>query len=704
MSIEYFEENKIFHLETKNTSYIMGINMHGGIQNLYWGEKVDPMDCCTMKQAFHSGFDPEVEREREEFSPWGGYFYSEPSLKVTFSDGVRDLKMIYSGHETQDNMLTITVFNRIYDLKAYLIYKVIEDHDLIERNIKVENSGRNSVAIENLMSAVWIIPKKKNYRLTHVTGRWGGETQLRKCMLTEGKKVLESRQGFTSSKANPWFAIDDGTATEDQGSVWFGALGWSGNWKLTAEKTSFNNLRIVGGINDFDFKWELKAGETIDTPVFTGGFSRDGFGQMSRNLHKYELNYIMPVANAHKLRKVLYNSWEATEFNVNVEEQKRLAERAAQIGVELFVIDDGWFGARNSDRAGLGDWYVSREKFPDGLEPLIAYVNSLGMDFGLWVEPEMVNPDSDLFRAHPDWIYHFPGIEGTMGRNQYVLNLARDEVQAFILDFMTKLLSESNIAFIKWDMNRSFSEPGWLEVPESQQREMWVRHVQSIYKIWKELRNRFPNVIFESCAGGGSRIDLGIMRYADQFWPSDNTDAFDRLFIQEGFSYVYAPKSMMCWVTESPNYMNGRQLPLSYRFHSSMTGSVGIGGNLSKWSSEQMDEAAELVKQYKEIRHIVQEGELYRLNPPGEDSITAVQYVSQDKCESVVFAFNHSRNFGEKEDQIYMRGLEPSYRYSVVMGEGKLLITGNGLTKVGIPVRLSGDFSSVLIRIKSAAV
>jgi alpha-galactosidase len=346
---------------------------------------------------------------------------------------------------------------------------------------------------------------------------------------------------------------------------------------------------------------------------------------------------------------------------------------------------------------------VSREKFPDGLEPLISYVNSLGMDFGIWVEPEMVNPDSDLFRAHPDWIYHFPGIEGTMGRNQFVLNLAKEEVQAFILDFMTKLLSGNNIAFIKWDMNRSFSEPGWMEVPESRQREIWVRHIQSIYKIWNELRKRFPRVIFESCAGGGSRIDLGIMRYADQFWPSDNTDAFDRLFIQEGFSYVYAPKSMMCWVTESPNYMNGRQLPLSYRFHSSMTGSVGIGGNLNKWSGEQMDEAAELVKQYKEIRHIVQEGELYRLNSPGEDSIAAVQYVSPDKCESVVFAFNHSRNFGEKEDQIYLRGLEPTYRYRITVGEDKLLMTGNGLMKVGIPVKLSGDFSSALIRINSTA-
>lgn len=702
MAVNYYESEKLFHIETENTSYVLGINGQGGLQNLYWAEKIDISDCCNlMKSVFHSGFDPLVEKEREEFSPWGGYFYSEPSLKVMFHDSVRDLKMKYSRHEITENELKITLSDAVYGLEAELTYKVFEEFDLIERNSRIKNTGSYAVSIENIMSAAWVIPKLQDYRLTHVTGKWGAETQLRRNTLTEGKKVLESRQGFTGSKANPWFAIDNGNAGEEHGQVWFGALGWSGNWKMVVEKTPFNNVRVVGGINDFDFKWELKAGEIFETPVFTGGFSTTGFGLMSRNLHKYQLKHILPEANAHKLRKVLYNSWEATEFHVNVGEQKKLAGLAAQIGVELFVIDDGWFGARNSDRAGLGDWYVSKEKFPDGLEPLISYVNSLGMDFGIWVEPEMVNPDSDLFRAHPDWIYHFPGIEGTTGRNQFMLNLAKEEVQNFILDFMTKLLSENNIAFIKWDMNRSISEPGWMEVPESRQREIWVRHVQAIYRIWNELRIRFPKVIFESCAGGGSRVDLGMMRYADQFWPSDNTDAFDRLFIQEGFSQVYAPKSMMCWVTESPNYMNGRQLSLSYRFHSSMMGSVGIGGNLGKWNEEQLSESAALVAQYKEIRHIVQEGELYRLQSPGEGNVTAVQYVTGDKTESVLFVFNHSRNFGEKDSPIYLRGLEGSRKYSLDMGGETLQITGNGLMKIGIPVRAAGDFSSALVKIKA---
>ncbi len=702
MAVNYYENEKIFHLETQNTSYVLGINQQGGLQNLYWAEKIDTADCSNlMNSVFHSSFDPTVEKEREEFSPWGGYFFAEPSLKVMFHDSVRDLKMKYSAHEIKGNVLTVTLIEVLYGLKVDLIYKIYEEFDLIERNCKVENMGSNSVCIENVMSAVWVIPKLDQYRMTHVTGRWGGETQLRRNVLTEGKKVIECRQGYTGAKANPWFAIDNGEANEEYGFVWFGALGWSGNWKIAAEKTPFNNVRVVGGINDFDFKWELKAGEVFETPVFTGGFSNEGFGPMSRNLHKYQLKHILPETNAQKLRKVLYNSWEATEFHVKVEEQKKLAQRAAQIGVELFVIDDGWFGARNNDRAGLGDWYINKEKFPGGLEPLISYVNSLGMDFGIWVEPEMVNPDSDLFRAHPDWIYHFPGLEGTTARNQFMLNLAKEEVQNFILDFMTKLLGENNIAFIKWDMNRAVSEPGWMDVPESLQREIWVRHVQAIYKIWKELRTRFPKVLFESCAGGGSRIDMGIMRYADQFWPSDNTDAFDRLFIQEGFSQIYAPKSMMCWITESPNYMNGRKLSLEYRFHSCMMGAVGIGSNLYKWDEEQLAETAALVAQYKEIRHIVQEGELYRLKSPSEGNVTAVQYVTEDKTESVLFVFNHSRNFGEKDSQIYLRGLISSKKYSVVIGGETLQMTGNGLMKIGIPVRAAGDFSSALIRIKA---
>lgn len=705
LSIIYYENEKLFEIETKNTSYVFGITENGLVQHLYWGEKVEIYDCLYLfKPKLHSGFDQTVEREADEYSAWGGMVYWEPSLKACFSDNVRDVKLVYKSYSiyndgTCDN-LVITMKDIAYDLEVDVCYRAIDEFDIIERHCVIRNTGNTSITLENAQSAAWSLPMASQYRLTHVTGKWAGETQLRTCVLTEGKKIIESRKGFTSSGANPWFAIDNGNAHEDHGSVWFGALAWSGNWKITLEKTPFNNLRVTGGVNDFDFSWDLKAGETFKTPAFSGGFTNQGFGGMSRKLHKYQQNFILPKNHVKEIRKVLYNSWEATGFDVRLEEQIKLATKAAQIGTELFVIDDGWFGARNSDRAGLGDWYVNKEKFPEGLAPFIEYVNSLGMDFGIWVEPEMVNPDSDLFRAHPDWVYNFPTRETSLGRNQLYLNLAKEEVKDYILTFMTELLGKNNIKFIKWDMNRTISEPGWMEVPKEQQREIWVRHVENLYDIWDKLREKFPQVVFEACAGGGGRIDLGIMKRADQFWTSDNTDAFDRLKIQEGYSYAYCSKAMMCWVTESPNYLNGRILSLKYRFHAAMMGSLGIGADLNKWDAQQLDEAAQRVAEYKEIRVLVQEGDQYRLSSIRETDISAVQYVDEEKANSVAFFFNHSEQFGEDTFWVKLKGLEGNRMYNVIEENKNYTMSGNGLMNIGLEIQLKGDFSSSLIKIK----
>jgi len=300
--------------------------------------------------------------------------------------------------------------------------------------------------------------------------------------------------------------------------------------------------------------------------------------------------------------------------------KKKLAEKAASLGVELFVLDDGWFGERNDDTAGLGDWYVNKKKFPHGLTSLISYVNELGMDFGLWVEPEMVNKNSNLYNLHPDWVYHFPNRLRSESRNQLVLNLAKKEVVEYIYDFMNTLLGAYNIKFIKWDMNRPFSEPGWSEASKFQQQEIWVCHVQGLYQILDRLRRKYPEVIFESCSGGGGRIDLGILQRTDQVWVSDNTDAFDRLKIQEGFSYAYPPKIMMSWVTDSPNWLNQRKLSLEYRFNVAMMGSLGIGGNLNNWSKNEIKLAKEKVIQYKKIRETIQHGDQYRLLPSWKEN------------------------------------------------------------------------------------
>jgi alpha-galactosidase len=459
---------------------------------------------------------------------------------------------------------------------------------------------------------------------------------------------------------------------------------------------------VAGGINDFDFRWRLNPGEAFETPPFIGGYTNQGFGQASRNLHLYQLDYILPRSHAKQLRQVLYNSWEAVAFEVTEEKQLQLAERAARLGVELFVIDDGWFGQRHHDRAGLGDWYVNREKFPRGLDPLIARVHELGMHFGIWVEPEMVNPDSELYRAHPDWVYHFPHRSRSEKRNQLLLNLARPDVATHVYTWLDSFLSEHHIDFIKWDFNRTITEPGWPDAPLERHREVYVRHVQAFYDIVERLRAGHPQVVWEVCAGGGGRADLGALARFDQCWVSDNTDPFDRLRIQEGYSMVYAPKTMMAWVSSSPTSrrINNEALHLRYRFHSAMTGSLGLGEDLGQYTEEQMAEAAALVTEYKTIRHIVQEGLLYRLISPRTGDLTAVQYVSRDQRESVVFVFLHSQHYWQAAPRVYPHGLDPAgyYRVEGIAGEARP-VSGQSLMKVGLQPNLEGHFGSALIKL-----
>jgi alpha-galactosidase len=445
LAITFYEDLQLFEIHTKNTSYLFGINEKGIMQHIYWGEAVDARESAFLLKSYsHSSFDAEVERDAEEYGGAGGTSYVEPCLKVRFKDGVRDLKLQYVGYESKaEDSIVITLKDAHYDLWVKIHYTAFYEQDLIKRHVEVQNQGTDEIIVEQMMSAAWSLPVLADYRLTHVTGRWAGEFQLRETRLSEGKKTLESRRGFTGPHANPWFAIDNGKADEVSGKVWFGALAWSGNWKIVAEKTNFNHVRVVGGVNDYDSPFRLCAGETVVSPSFIGGYTSGGFGEMSRKLHSYQKAFVSP-SQAH--RRILYNSWEATYFDVEVIGQKQLAQSAAKLGVELFVVDDGWFGQRHSDKAGLGDWYVNPEKFPNGLQELISEVTDLGMDFGLWVEPEAVNPDSDLYRKHPDWIYQFPTREGTQLRNECTLNLGKPEVKQFILDFMTELLSTYNIS------------------------------------------------------------------------------------------------------------------------------------------------------------------------------------------------------------------------------------------------------------------
>jgi alpha-galactosidase len=444
----------------------------------------------------------------------------------------------------------------------------------------------------------------------------------------------------------------------------------------------------------------------LETPVFYGGYSDHGLGGASRVLHRFEIANVLPRAPNPKPRPVIYNSWEATEFKVDEPGQVALAEKAASIGVDRFVMDDGWFGQRKTDHAGLGDWYVNPEKFPNGLKPLIDKVRGMGMDFGLWVEPEMVNPDSDLYRKHPDWVLNFPGRPRSEQRNQLVLNLARSDVRNYVEGFLDKLLSENDIAFLKWDYNRNWSEPGWDQVPVDQQQRVYIEYIRNLYAILSDLRKKHPNVDIESCSGGGGRVDLGILHYTDEVWPSDNTDPFDRLSMQDGFSYAYPPQIMMAWVTDSPHWLNGRSTSLTYRMLSSMQGSLGIGANLNHWTAEDFATAKRLIAAYHSVQPTIVRGDLYRLISPRDGSeMSAAESVARDKNQAVVFAFTHSTQEGRGFPLLQLQGLDPDTEYQLTFIEGKgragtpTSASGAWWMHHGVWLDLRGDFQAAVFRL-----
>lgn len=417
--IRFIPDRKLWIFETDRTSYVLGVNEVDGLQFVYWGKKIRrDQDFTAAHTSEEYAFESRESMTTEEYPGWGGMRYDEPCLKVTLAEGVRDLVLKYVSHEIRDDTLTIRAKDIQYELVVDLIYRVFPHHDIIRKSAVIRNQTSQPLVVESAQSGVWCVPPGDSYRLSYLPGRRAGENQLTREFIHQGKKVLDSRRLVTSHQMNPWFAVDyRGESNEEHGRVWFGALAWSGNWKLVVEQTPNQHVRIVGGYNDFDFGYLLKPGEILATPPYYGGFTDKGFGEASRLMHEFEYEEILPKKPRPRLRPVVFNSWCVTEFAVTEANQEEFADIAAKLGVEHFMVDDGWFSTRNDDHAGLGDWWPNPNKFPNGLTPLINHVRSLGMEFGLWVEPEMVNPRSQLYQQHPDWVINFPGRPRSEGRN-----------------------------------------------------------------------------------------------------------------------------------------------------------------------------------------------------------------------------------------------------------------------------------------------
>lgn len=626
-----------------------------------------------------SSNDPILDLTDEEYPVFGGMRYKEHCLKVNFADGTRDIEYRYVGYTQTEETLVIHLKDAHYEFEFDLHYKVYEVQDLIERTVSVRNTGNDIIEIEKVHSGQIHLPYQ-DLTLTSSHGRWLAEFQEFKQPLGQGKIVFENRRGISTHHHNPFFVLDH-QASETNGEVYFGVLKLSGNFQTIIEPRPYGGTLVQMGISSHDCVISLQPGEEFMAPSMLVGYTNSGFEAMTHAMNDFAKQHVLRDG----VRPVLYNSWEATEFDVHCDEQIALAKKAKEMGVELFVIDDGWFGQRHSDADGLGDWYVNTDKFPEGLTPLISAVKEMGMMFGIWIEPEMVNPPTQLLKDHPDWIYHFENRMNDTSRNQMVLNVTLPEVQEFIFNMIDDLLANYEIDYIKWDANRPISQTGIS-------RDMWYRHIEAVYDIARRVKEKYPNLLLEACASGGGRVDYGMLDSFDDFWTSDNTDAYDRLTIQRTYSYVYPIKAMRAWVTDANNRST---IPLTFKFHSAMMGTLGMGCNILKFTEEEMELSRQLIEEYKEIRHIIQDGDFYRLNPITSNNYQVYEYANED--EAVLFVFLPQTQISRLGACIKIRGLDADARYEFNLSDDLIIKSGSYLMNHGIQVKLSGDYASTII-------
>ncbi|THV29581.1 alpha-galactosidase [Glycomyces paridis] len=649
-------DDRIWLLDTPNTAYVVALDEEDRLMGLHWGARLEADQASDLVDLHAPRARPVFDGldARLDLNPAAAFRFGQTGLRLRFADGTAELELRYTGAERADGELALAFEDRHYPIDVRVVYRTFADTDVIERRLALRNRGDETVSVVRADSATWVLPRLDEYRVSQLHGSWGAEFQLTRTLLPYGETLIGSRRGITGHQSNPWLAFDDGTAGEYSGRVWSTVLAWSGTWRMTAERSTDDRVSVSTGFGHDPVEFALGPGATLETPVSAGLCTDGGFAASAAAWHDYVRGHVL--AHPGEVRPVLYNSWEATGFDVSAGSQMKLAERAAALGCELFVMDDGWFGARVDDRAGLGDWFPNPDRFPEGLDPLIDHVHGLGLGFGIWVEPEMVNPDSDLYRSHPDWVYHRPHRRRSETRQQLVLNLARADVRDWAHDWLDRLLGEHGIDFVKWDMNRPFTEAGWPDAEDGDR--LWIEHTRGYYALLDRLRADHPGVRIESCASGGGRVDLGVLARTDQVWTSDNTDAVDRLAIQEGFAQVYPAQVMGAWVTDSPNPFTGRPAPLEFRFHVAMAGALAVGGDLRRWSEDELARAAALVAEYKDVRETVQLGRRFPLRA---GQVRGVQYHRGE--ESAVIAWRLQRRFGYPDPPLPLHGLDPAARY-----------------------------------------
>ncbi len=725
MGIIFEQENQIFHLQTKNTSYIMKVVKNKYLSHVYWGRKILTPDMENAQLNRFIGFSAAADNEDQTYSldfvcqeyPTGcSTDFRIPAISVLFEDGSRNTQLLYKDFQiiagkpgleglpatyvekdSDADTLMITLEDSLQKVKVILMYTVFRELDVITRSVQVVNESNARVVLEKVISAN-VDFETADYDFVSLPGAWGRERHIERTPLRSGVQSVESRRGASSHQNNPFIALAEKGADEARGSVYGFHFVYSGNFTAGVEVDQIFKSRAYIGLNDYDFSWLLESGEAFQAPEAVLVYSAEGFGGMSRIFHDLYRKHLVRGKFRDEPRPILVNNWEGTYFDFNEEKILDIAGEAAGLGIELFVLDDGWFGKRNSDTCSLGDWYVNTEKLPAGIGGLAEKINAYGMKFGLWFEPEMVSPDSDLYREHPDWCIHVPGRMRTECRNQLVLDLSRQEVCDYIVKAVSNILDTANIEYVKWDMNRHMTELGSAGLPAQRQKEMPHRYMLGLYQVLEQVVGSHPNVLFESCSGGGGRFDPGMLYYMPQTWTSDDTDAVERLSIQYGTSLAYPISTMGSHVSAVPNHQAGRVTSLKMRGDVAMSGNFGYELDLTKLSVEEKEIIRKQIVQYKDLRTFIQSGDMYRLASPFEGNHTAWMFRSKDGNNVFAAYFQTLSEVNPGIRRMKFTALEPDAIYEV-LGEGKQY-HGDELMEIGLVVDCYGDFQSQTWRLK----
>ncbi len=710
------QDSELILFETKNTSLVYSIDQQHRLVFQYYGKHLNDISAFGFRK-FPALSKTSRDYSCEAYPAFGSGNINEPALSIIHADGSITTELEYLNHKQEQKSEDITrtiihLKDRISGLFVDLYTEAFRNEDVITQWTEIINQEPNPVILQNFYSS-FLNVKAQSYFLTHFHGTWASEMTLTEEKLETGVKIIESKKGVrTTQSDNTAFIVSlNHASAENEGECYGGALTWSGNYKMSFQVDEWNFLNVLGGINPFMSAYHLAPGEKLKTPKMVWSFSDTGRGQISRNFHDWARKYAL--VDGMSPRPVVLNSWEGGYFTFDEKTITEMIDGAARFGIEMFVLDDGWFGnkfPRNNDQAGLGDWQTNIKKLPHGINYLADYAKSKGLKFGLWIEPEMINPKSNLAEKHPDWIVQSLGHEKLTLRNQWLLDLSNPAVQDFIWNTIDSLLiANPGISYLKWDANRHVENVGSTYLPADKQTHFWIDYTTGLYRIYEKINSKYPEIIMQACSSGGGRLDFGSLKYHHEFWASDDTDPLKRLFIQYGTNLIYPPIATAAHVSTSPNHQTGLYSPLKFRFDVAMTGRLGMELQPKDIKGADSLFAVNAIKTYKQIRPLIASGDLFRIISPYEKGGWAsLMYVSKDKKSGVAFAFSTELHNRGQFLTVKLNGLDPAKKYKVEeINRGDKLyfwgnektFTGEYLMNAGIDLTLSKQFDSAVFKL-----